>query len=584
MRRAIKKSMICFGVMCCLLIGMTISSMAAEPFEVKGDVTASDTAYSMILSNSCDTFIYNKTPVDMKVGNRYYMVYTVEEITSSKLSLNGVSISKDVDQEYPYVDGTLKYSFDPILFEEGATYFCRVEVTEEGLSYMVAKKGVTESKWIELPLTATSKAEDCRYFGIWLGETVSARLSDVLCYDEKGNDLGITTHSRAGAAAIYDAKILKEQPVNQWYEFSLKDAWNLAISNEKPTDSDTVYISYTVENVQKNKATQAGIGHTTSPKSQYPHDGGIMNFSFGNHSPFLEEGAKYLICAKEEGDSLIVIVRQTTDEKEKVFSFAIYTGKSNPDARFFYMWFGEGIDYGVTADIKEFRMYDKNGKNLGVQANQSLVITKYGDIEDYSLCEAIYWCEETNTSFIMDDEQNIGVKDESGALETKWYKYRVRGAKLIMSTESGDVEYDYQYGFVKDTDGNKYIRLNDTKVTFVTGIKNHESNQTVDVTVADGYKVKKPSDPKVEGYTFKEWSYADGKPFDFDRYVTDSVTLYAKYVDGDGHEYLVSEQEVENNLVNNHMLVVVISVGVILFTVAGVVLILIKGKKKNGNK
>ena len=583
--KKIWRSMTCILMAGCLLLGISIVSVAAEPYEEKGDVTPSDTAYSMIMTNAYDTFIYNEKPVDMSIGKKYYMVYTVDEISTNELSLSGVSIAKDGNQEYPYTDGTLKYYFDTRLFEEGATYFCRMEVTEQGLSYVVAKKGLNESEWIELPLTATSQTEDCKFFGIWLGERVSAKLSNILCYDEKGNDLGVITHSRSGSCAIYDASILKEKSVGQWYDFSLVDAWNLAISNERPTESDTVYISYTVENVKQNKANQAGVGHSDSPKAQYPHASGILNFNFVDSSPLLEEGAKYLICAQSENGILTVIVKKTVNGKEDIFSFPIHTGKASDDARFFYLWFGEGVKYGVTADIKNFRFYDKTGKNLGVQTNQSnITITKHGDIEDYSLCEAVYWCEENNTTLILDDEQNIGVKDESGSVDTKWYKYKVRGAKLTMQTEQGEVVYDYQYSFAKDSDGNKYIRLNDTKVTFVTGIREHEGNKTVDVTAADGYKVEKPEDPKVDGYTFKEWCYADGTSFDFERYVTDSVTVYAKYLDGDAHEYIVVTDDVNinGNVKKYEVLGVALSGGLILLTAVGVCFIIIKGKKRNG--
>ena len=579
------KRLACILMASFLLLGYAIPTFAAEPFEEKHDVQRSDKAYSVILTNASDIFVYNKKPVDLTVGKQYYMVYTVDEVSHNDLSLAGVAIGQEGNTKYPYVNGKLQYSFGTKLFEVGATYFCRMEVTEEGLSYVVAKKSQNESKWMELPLSTGKTTDDCKYFGLWLGQRVSAKLSNVMCYDEKGTDLGVTTHQISGSGVTYDSAILKEKTVGQWYEFSLDNSCTLAVSNQRPAATDTIYMSYTVANLKQNKATQTGVGNTNNPKAQYPHTSGLLNYAFcKGGSSLLEEGAKYFVCAMREGDSITVLVRKTLNGKEEVFTFPNYTGKIKDDSNFFYLWFGDGTEAGVTADIKDFRCYDKNGKNLGVQTNiSSIKIQKYGEIEDYSLCEAVYWCEKNNKSLILDDEQNIGLKDESGETETVWSKYSVQGSKLTMAAKSGNVVYDYQYTFVKDTDGNKYVRLNDTKVTFVTGMKEHEGNKTVDVTATDGYKVKQPDEPKVEGYTFEEWCLADGSSFDFDRYVTESVSLYAKYVDGDGHEYLTVDAELHNGLgsINGTLLTIAICASVVLVTGLVILYIHSKGRKKN---
>ena len=80
-----------------------------------------------------DIFVYNKKPVDLTVGKQYYMVYTVDEVSHNDLSLAGVAIGQEGNTKYPYVNGKLQYSFGTKLFEVGATYFCRMEVTEEGI-------------------------------------------------------------------------------------------------------------------------------------------------------------------------------------------------------------------------------------------------------------------------------------------------------------------------------------------------------------------------------------------------------------------------------------------------------------------
>lgn len=591
MQRRICKRLGCFLIMCCILIGNISTVTAAEPFEVIGDVKPSDTAYSMVLSSSSGTFLRNKKEVELTVGKKYYMVYTVDEVTKSNMTQNGVLVSQDGNADWPYVMGTMKYNFvedTPILFEEGATYFYRMEMTEDGLSYVVAKMGKNDSQWIELPITEGTEFVDCKYFGLWIAGTITARLSSVLCYDEKGNDLGITTHSQAGGSSVYNPSLLKEQEVGQYYEFTLADEYCLAISNARPTESDTVYFSYRVENVKKNKATQAGVAYSTAPTEQYPHAYGLLNYTFcdpNEGSPLFVEGAKYLIYAKNEGDTITTLVKRTINGVDEIFALPIYAGEIMKDSQFFSIWTGEGVEYSISADIKDFRCYDKNGNNLAVQTNKDdIEIKKFGDIEDYSFCEAIYWCEENNTTLILDDERNMGIKAEDADAKTSWYKYSVNGTKLTMTKGKQKIVYDYYYSHMLDTSGHKYIRLNETKVTFVTGIKDHESNQTLTITAQDGYKVKKPADPQVEGYTFKEWCLADGSSFNFDKYVIDSVTLYARYEDGDGHTYLAVDNEVIIDETDSVMGTVITCAVIAISTVIVIIIIIMKTRKVRKNE
>lgn len=591
MRKNIWKRISCFLVICCVLLGNIVTVSAAEPFEIIGNATPSDTAYSVILTNASGSFMHNEKEVDLTIGKRYYLVYTVEEVSDNQLNQNGLVITTDGNHDWPYTEGMMNYLFsDSVLFEEGATYFYRVEVTEDGFSYVIAKMGKNDSHWVELPITEGATYTDCKYFGIWMAGTMTAKLSTVLCYDEDGNDLGISVHTQAGGSSVFDPSVLKEMRVGQYYEFSLDSEYCLAISNSKPTDSDTVYMSYTVEDVQVNQASQAGVCYTRAPQDQYPHGAGngLLNYTFCDKtvgSPLFVEGGQYLIYAKNEGDTTTVLVRRTVNGKTEIFSFPNHVGAMTPEAKWFSIWTGEAVEECITANIKNFRCYDATGKNLGVQTNKSdITITKYGDIEDYTNCEAVYWCEENQTTMILDDEQNMSLRKADADTETKWYKYRVNGAKLFMAVGSEEVSFDYYYSFVCDEEGNKYIRLIDKKVTFVTGIEGHEGNQTIKVTAEDGYKVKKPEDPKVEGYTFKEWCLADGTSYDFDRYVMESVTLYARYTDGDGHEYLSVDGNLKSQGSGALMKVAALSTGIVLLTVALMVYLMKGEKNKNERK
>ncbi len=579
------KGLVCAAISGCMLLISMMPALAAEPYEVIGEVTPSDKAYSVMFTETNDLMLCNKKPVDMTVGKRYYMSYTVDEIEKNELNQNGVIISKRIDMEYPYLEGMMHYDItDDLLFEEGATYFIRVEVLEKGLSYLVAKMGKTESKWIELPIQERDNTSDCQYFGLWLGGSIKAKLSAVLCYDAQGNDLGVATNKTSGVN-IYDPSVLVSKEVDQYYEFSLKDTYDLAISNDKATDSDVVFMSYKVENVERNEASQAGISYNGAPTEPYPHGSGILNYQFcgGKENPLFIEGAEYLIWAQHEGDTLNTLVKRTINGVSEILVFPVYYGSVNEQCSYFSIWHGEG-SYGITADIKEFRCYDAEGNNLGVQTNKDdIKITRYGAIDDYSNCEAVYWCEENNVVIVLDDEQNVILtKDEANA-EQKQYTYKVDGTTLTMDTGENDIIYEYFYGYMLDEQGNRYERLHDTKVEFVTGVADHAGNQIVNVTAADGYKVDKPENPQVDGYTFEKWCLADGTEFNFDRFVTESVTLYAQYEEGDIQTYQVFGG-LADGISGTTILIIAVCVLLVGGTVAGVLIMLKKEGKKDESK
>lgn len=585
MKNKVLRKLVCFIAACCMICGSVMPVGAVEPFEVIGEVAPSETDYSVTLNNLYNGFMSNKKKVDLSVGNRFYMTYTVDKVEKNALLQNGLIIAQDKNAEWPYEQGTMQYDFSAdMLFEEGYTYFYRVEVTEEGFDYLVAKVSEKDSCWLEFPLSYGEVNQDCGYFGIWMGgnapDGITVSLSAVLCYDAKGNDLGVAVHSTGGGGRVYDPGTLKSIDSGHYYEFSLVDAGEVAISNAKETEDSVVYMSYSVENVKKNMATQVGIAYSTNPQHSHPHSSGILNYDNCEKtgSPLIQEGAEYLIRMERTEDSIEVLVKQELNGEESIYSFPIYWGEFNKEATYFSLWIGEGLDRQVTADFKNFRIYDSNGRNLGVQINKDINITHYGNLEDYTYCEAVYYCKNNDTLLILDDECNVGkVLDEVGA-ETKWGTYYVNGVTLATNIDSNVETYEYYYAYMVDTQENRYDRLGDTKVEFVTGVKEHEGNQIVNVTAEDGYKVAKPVNPVVDGYTFTSWCLNDGTEYDFDNIVTESITLYAKYEDGNGNEYLSVDGEINNQ----GLLKTVITVGGCILlagvTVALIVLMVRKGK------
>lgn len=400
----------CFLAMCCVLLGSTSTATAATTFETIGNVTPSKIAYDVELNDVNMATLRNVNAIDLTVGKRYFMVYTVEKVTQNKLNQNGLLISKE-ESSYPYEQGMMKYSTNgTLLFEEGATYFYRIEVTKDGFDYVIAKQSKDDSKWIELPIDVNSINDGCFFFGVWMTGPgpISAKLTSVLCYDEQGNNLGVKVHKMVGKSSV---------------------------------------------------------------------------------------------------------------------------------------------------------------KKLSTM------------LEDYSYCEAVYWCEENQTTIILDDELHMGIKVEKEDADTAWYTYSVKGTTLSAVQNKDTVNYEYYYSFLRDSQGNKYVRLNNTKVTFVTGLKEHKGNKTVVVTAEEGYKVEKPENPKVEGYSFKSWCLSDGTVYDFDKYVVDSITLYAQYEDGDGHEYLMADAELPNNSFKNLIKPIALSVGISFLTI-GIILLIWKREKR----
>ena len=583
-------SLVCLIIACYMLCFNGLTVGAIEPFEVIGDVTPSKTDYAVEFFDAGNTFIGNEKPVELTKGKRYYLVYTVEEVEKNGLWQNGLAVTSDNRKEYVYTSGTMHYEgVSDKLMEVGSTYFIRYEMTDKGLSYVAAKVDESgKASYLEFKLPVSDKYENNQYFGLWLGSNggrLTAKISQVLCYDEKGNDLGIYVNTPQGGSSIMNYDLLTELNVPHSYEFSLKDALEVAISNERGTKSETVFMSYTVKNVEKNLCDQTGGCSTTTPGKQFPfgNTSGILKYTFckvEEGSSLLHEGSHYLVRFDRNGGDLKITVKETTNSgKIKYFGFPLSAGKYNPNSEYFSLWFGEGTDSPITADFVDFKCYDAGGRNLAVQFNRDGVNVRHiGNLEDYSMCQGVYYALSNDTFLILDDECNMGRKIDKEGQDTLWGTYVICDDMLTFTSDGTEEKYTYLYDSITDRDGIKYIRLRDQKVKFVTGEKGEKGDITVLVTATEGYKVQEPEAPVLKDLTFKEWCMGDGKAYDFDSVVTKSITLYAKYLDGDGQEYLVVDGTVEKFHPTS---IIVIGASVLLVVITSVVCVLVikKGKK-----
>ena len=72
--------------------------------------------------------------------------------------------------------------------------------------------------------------------------------------------------------------------------------------------------------------------------------------------------------------------------------------------------------------------------------------------------------------------------------------------------------------------------INNKTTTYNIFFETNGGSSVESQVVNDGEKVKKPSDPKKDGYIFVEWTYK-GKAYDFSLEVTSDLTLSAKWVE-----------------------------------------------------
>ena len=96
------------------------------------------------------------------------------------------------------------------------------------------------------------------------------------------------------------------------------------------------------------------------------------------------------------------------------------------------------------------------------------------------------------------------------------------------------------------------------------------------VSLAEGTKLTKPTDPTKEGYEFVCWTL-NGNEYNFDNPVTGSITLVAKWKASDKP---VEPKEKNNNNINGGALALIIGSSVLLLGGLGFLGYLLFKKKK----
>lgn len=569
MSMRIWKKVLAFAV-CCVV------ACSALPVYAAKTIIPSQKEYTVEISDARCAFFGSEKQVDFSVGKKYFLTYTVDRVADNGTTQSGMVVTNNQSAEYPYLEGTMRYKNESLLMDEGYTYFLRFEMTKDGMQYIAAKAKDEENSYVKFPVDFGGTEPTKGYFGFWTAETgtLTASLSHVRCYDEDGNDLGV--YGSKGVMVIADGMMDPNTEVAHSYEFSLKDAKTVAISNARPATGDVVYMEYTVKNVNPIGLTQSGVINTITPTASYPFgDTGLLQYNQHTtpESKLLTEGANYILRFEKGEAGFSVIVKRMVNGAEDYVSFGWEHGQFM-DGDYYSLWFGEFSE--LSADFVDVKCYDDKGNNLGIQTNQSILIIHHGNLEDYSQCEAVYYCKEKDSFISLDDTCNAS-KWQDGESTSIAGTYYIRQTKLYLTTGQDTEEFDYVFESFDDTEGNTYLRLRDRKVRFVSGVLGGEEIEEVTVTAKDGYKLSKPLEPTKKNNTFKGWCLGDGTEYDFDSVVTEALTLYAKWENGQGHEYLATEAFGGN--LQTPLLVIGISVVLVAGTVIATVVVIRKGKE-----
>ena len=234
-----------------------------------GTANAADSpvTYTVEWSEQTDLFLGNMTAANGPITLRY----TVAELTivSSAIGNNGVMATTTPTSNYPYANGQMKYTSGSNQIVQTSPIYYELEIYQDSTT-----KEVTGT-WTRTYATATGtvainekftssagdKSEGCQYFGVYIGNKTTGKLTNVTCVDANGNDLGLQSNKACNIQK--DA-----EPVKYTVEWSgVKD---LFLGNKTAT-SGPITLRYTVEAIDPSTAIgNNGVMATTTPTSSYP--------------------------------------------------------------------------------------------------------------------------------------------------------------------------------------------------------------------------------------------------------------------------------------------------------------------------
>ena len=158
--------------------------------------------------------------------------------------------------------------------------------------------------------------------------------------------------------------------------------------------------------------------------------------------------------------------------------------------------------------------------------------------------------------------------------------YSISANEITIQVEDKETEkVPYRYHAFTDTSERTYKRLYNYKLNFVTGTE--ETIETQTFGQENGYAPEKPEDPSLTGASFIGWYNKEGEAYDFDKWVTKSETLYAKWEGSDGRQFLAAEIDGGQTDFTPYIAVAA-SVLILLAACAGSIVLIVRGKKYAG--
>lgn len=363
------------------------------------------------------------------------------------------------------------------------------------------------------------------------------------------------------------------------YAVVLKNASNVFIGNKTPMSGEVgtkVFLTYTVHEVTENKATQNGVVGTTNAAVRYPGEEGCQIWSSG--SKLFQEGYTYIFRLERTEDGFAYHGLKMKDDK--VANVLFTKGEVKNDKYNYYgIWTGGTSKDVVSATLTHVRCYDENGNDLGIKSNRNVSMVKVhenGETNNYAEIKGGYYCKETRTLLVLDENKQAYLENST---ESKEVSYKVMyGTQLSLMYPEGKEIWQYSTLKITDEAGNIYRCMQDAKVTFVTG----EETIVKSANAKTRYRVEKPEDPTKEGDSFVGWYLGNDTEYKFDSPITESLTLYAKWRDGDGHEYLAVGQEAKFNINYEPIIAITLSTVVLAGLVIGYIALVKKRRDRHG--
>jgi len=536
------------SVILAVIFVLSLSSVMA--FAAESEVLVSSEEYNVTLDGG-NAFLCNAVSIEPKVGNKMYMTYTVKSLPTVPRQ-QGVAGCSDAFQGFPYVNGgMLIYGDEGMLLLEGYTFFIEFVITDDGFDYTVARAKGGTNEYVSLKTIAGEGTADMKHMGIWFDAGVKAELTKVHIYNAKGEDL---VPSVKGGAAMrnYTSPFKKATDVPHNYTLTLEEAPAAVLfGNKIKNTTDKMYVEYTVESNESDICLYGfqlnGGAFGSNTQFVYTSEG-----AHATPCELLTTGASYWIEFSNTHTAMgwDVLIQKTLNGKTEWFKInKVRLGsadeKNNGYSAFY---FGEGGGMQVTAKLVDLKIYDANHQNLGVQVNKEAEIVHKGEYESYANCDTIYYCKENDTAIAT--YANKTAKITTGNATQEGIYYVDDGDKAVMTLRVGNeiLTYDFTMTRLIDKDGNVYQAIGSVKVTFVTGTDTEIPTQVLNPI--NGYKAKKPEDPTYKGDKFVCWVTSDGKEFDFEKTVFESVTLFAKWEDKAGVTYTALEFDAEKEKVD----------------------------------